>query len=132
MPTGSDIVAIQVKLVGAAILLFLSFILGYWLNNMDKPYQIALLTSHKLISLAAFVLLCIVVYRLGQSNELSSLDFWFAMISGLLFVICIISGGLLSTHLELPALVKISHHISPFLAVIFSGITLYLTVYGKS
>jgi len=39
MPTGSDIATMQVKLVGAALLLFLSFILGYWLNNMGKPYQ---------------------------------------------------------------------------------------------
>ncbi len=126
MPTGSDIATMQVKLVGAALLLILSFILGYWLNNMGKPYQKALLTSHKLISLAAFVLLIIVVYRLGQNNELSTLLFGFAMISGLLFVITIISGGLLSTNLILPALVKSSHHLTPYLAILSSGVTLYL------
>ncbi len=132
MPTGSDIAAMQVKLVGAALLLFLSFILGYWLNNLGKPYQIALLTSHKLISLAAFVLLCIGVYRLGQNNEINTLVYGFAIISGLLFVITIISGGLLSTSLVLLGLVKSSHHISPFLAVLFSGVTLYLMVSGRS
>ncbi|NQV30970.1 MAG: hypothetical protein HQ508_08785 [Candidatus Marinimicrobia bacterium] len=48
------------------------------------------------------------------------------MISGLLFVITRISGGLLSTNLILPALVKSSPHLTPYLAILSSGVTLYL------
>jgi|FLOH01.1.fsa_nt_gi hypothetical protein len=131
MPTGTDLAATQIKLVSAALLLILSFILGYWLNKMGKPYHIALLTSHKLISLALFVLLCIVVYRFSQIHEFNAVVTSLCVITGLLFLGSLVSGGLLSTDLALPSFLKITHHITPYLAVLFSGITLYLIISPK-
>jgi hypothetical protein len=89
-------------------------------------YNVIILTIHKLISLAALVFLAITVYRINQSSTLNPLELTTGMVTGLLFIGTITTGGLLSTDKSMPAAILIIHQILPFLTVIATAATLYL------
>jgi hypothetical protein len=117
---------IQLKLVSTTLFYFFIFIFGFWLSYAGKPYSVIILTVHKLISLAAFVFLIVTVYRFNQASTLNAIELTTAVVTGLLFIGTIITGGLLSTDKPMPAMVSTLHLILPFLTVPSTAATLYL------
>jgi hypothetical protein len=102
------------------------FLFGYWLHRSGKPYNSLLLNAHKLISLGAFVYLARIVYQFNQAIALNALELTVIGITFLLFLVGIISGGLVSIDKPLPAAVQSVHHVTPYLTVISTALTLYL------
>ncbi|NDJ74694.1 MAG: hypothetical protein GYB65_00425 [Chloroflexi bacterium] len=109
-----------------ALLFVVVFASGFWMNRSGKPYSILLLTAHKLVALGALALLVVIVYQQHQDAALSTGELVASVVTVLLFVATIITGGLISSELELPAVVILSHLLLPFLTAIASGGTLVL------
>jgi len=101
------------------------FLSGYFLNRSGKPFNVAVLTIHKLLSLAALIYLSTRVVL----APLNSLKFGLVAAAGIFFVSTIITGGLLSTDKPMPAIVHRLHQIIPYLTVL-STVAVLLVVAG--
>jgi hypothetical protein len=118
----------QLRVVGAGLFFFFIFLTGIWLSRSGKPHSVIILTIHKLIGLAAGVFLVMTVYRIHQVAPLSPVEITAVVVTGLLFLGTVITGGLLSTGKPMPAAILTMHQITPFLTVLSTAVTLYLLV----
>ena len=111
---------------GAFYLLILAS--GYWLARSGKPYGTLVFTLHKLVALAAIVLLGITAYRINRAAGLSALELLTVVVTGLFFVGTMVSGSLLSipTDKAMPAVVHTLHRVIPYLTVFSTAVTLFL------
>jgi hypothetical protein len=110
----------------AAILFLLIFISGFWLSRSGQPYNGLILTAHKLMAVAAVVLLVIRVIRINKVEGQGGQVFIALGITVLLFLAAIITGGLLSADNKIPAVISTVHKIIPYLAVVSTAVTLYI------
>jgi len=114
------------KLIITALLFIIIILSGYWLSRSGKPLNILILTVHKLISLAAFIYLFITVYQKHQITPLNSIEMAVSLVSVLIFVILIATGGMLSTTKTYPLFIHKTHHLAPYLLFLCTSVTLYL------
>jgi hypothetical protein len=114
------------RIIGTGVLFLLVFLSGVWLNNSGKPIGVVILTIHKLIGLAALIFIGATIYQLNQAAQLTALESGAAAITGLLFVVTIITGGLLSTGQPVTAAILTLHRIGPVLTMLSTVTTLYL------
>ena len=117
---------IQLRVVGAGVFYLFIFLSGFWLSHSGKPYSVIILAIHKLISLAAIVLLGTTVYQINRAAKLSAIELLAVVVTGLLFLGTIVSGGLLSTGKTMPAAILRLHQITPYLTALSTAATLYL------
>ena len=116
----------QVRVLGAALFFLFIFLTGFLLTRSGKPYGTMILTLHKLIGLAAGIILGITIYQTDQVAQLSTSDWTAAAVTALLFLVTGISGGLVSTDMLLPAATLTVHRISPVLTLLSTAATLFL------
>jgi hypothetical protein len=115
-----------ISIVGAGLVFVVIFVSGYWLSRSGKPYNVIVLTVHKLISLAAVVFLVIVMIQSNREAALSAIELVASVVTGLFFLALMATGGLLSSDKEMPAVVLRLHQIAPYLTVLSAAVTLYL------
>lgn len=116
------------RIVSIGLLFLFIFTSGLWLNKIGKPVNGILLTIHKFISLGTLVLIAVTIYQIKGDVKISALELSASVVTGLLFLCNIISGGLLSIDKPMPAVISTIHMITPLVAVIFTAVTLYLVV----
>jgi hypothetical protein len=116
----------QFRVAGAGLFFLFVFLSGFWLGNSGTPLNSAILTIHKLIALAAVVFLVMTVYQMNQVAALGATELIAGVVTGLLFLSAIVSGGLLSIDKPMPAAVLMMHQIIPFLTLLSTAVTLYL------
>lgn len=116
----------QSRVVGAGLLFVFIFLSGFWLSSTGKPYNAAASTIHKLLGVGAGVLLVVTMVQVNQSGGLSGIEIVASVVTGLLFLSLVASGGLLMIDRQMPAVVQRVHHIAPYLTVLSSAATLYL------
>ena len=114
------------RIAGTGLFFLVIFLSGFWLSKSGKPFNAVILSVHKLISVAAIVLLAVTIYQVNRVAELSGIEIIVSVVTGLLFLVTIISGGLLSTSKPMPTAILIMHRITPFLTVLSTAVTLYL------
>jgi hypothetical protein len=119
----------HLRVVGAIIFFVLIFVSGFWLRSAGKPYNSALLNVHKLIALAAAVLFVITVFQINKASGLSGIELAATIVTGILLLGAIISGGLSSIS-TMPIVVVKIHQITLSLATVFTAITLYILLHG--
>ena len=117
---------IELKLVAIGLLFVFIFISGFWLYRTGKPINTVILTLHKLISLAAAVLIAISLRQLGKRATMSAPEIILIVVTGLLFLLAILSGGWLSTGKPAPVVIIAVHRVTPFLCVLSTVTTFYL------
>jgi hypothetical protein len=118
---------IIILIIGYALI----FLSGYWLSHAVKPYGSIILTLHKLISLAAAVLLVLIVVKIHGTVPLLWTE-WLAWgITALFFIVTVISGGLISAMKQAPVIVTLAHRIAPFLTVLGTAASIYLVLSRK-
>lgn len=110
----------------AGVLFLIIFFFGFWLSRTGKPYNSLLLNVHKLIGLAAGILLVVTVYRVHQTDPISPVGLSAAVITVVFFLSLIVTGGLVSAGVQLPGLVSYVHKLFPYLTVLSSAVTIYL------
>jgi hypothetical protein len=119
------------RIAGSGFFFLFTFISGFWLSRSGKPFNVIILTIHKLISLAAAVLLGIVIYRINQVAPLRTIELAAGVVTGLFFLDAVVSGGLLSIGKPMPAAILTMHRITPFLTLFSAAATLYLLLGRK-
>lgn len=119
------------KFILAGVVLVLVIVSGLWLSRSGRPLNVLILTIHKLIAVGGVVLLVITLYRLNQTTPLSSLEIAVTGVTILLFILLIVTGGLLSTAKVWPGIVLKIHQVVPTLVIFSTVANLYL-LHGKS
>lgn len=110
----------------ASLLFLVIFVFGFWLHRSGKPYNSFLLNIHKLISLAALILFVREMVLVNRVSMLSAQQLAMGVLTVLLFVVGIITGGLVSIDKPMPAIVLRVHHITPYLMVLSTAGSLYM------
>ncbi len=121
----------QSLVVGAGLLFLIIFLSGIWLTRSGNPYSGAVLTVHKLVSLAAVVLLVGALVQGNRAAALGTMALTAGVVTGLLFLGTIVTGGLLSTDKPMLATVLTLHRVTPLLTVISAAATLYFLLARK-
>lgn len=121
----------QLGVAGAGLFFLFIFLSGIGLSRSGKPFNGIVLTIHKLISLAAAVLLVVTIYQINQVATLSTIELSAGVVTGLLFLGTGILGGILSTEKPVPGAILRLHQTGPFLTVFCTAVTLYLLLGRK-
>ena len=118
--------------IAGAVLFFLFIILsGFWLSWSGRPFNSGILTIHKLISIGAVVFLGITIYQINKSSSLSTIDIIAVVVTGVFFLITIITGGLVSALKTTPTAILRLHQTTPWLTTLSTAVTLILLRAGK-
>jgi len=104
------------------------FLSGFWLSRTGKPYNMLLITFHKLVSLAGGLYLARMVYRFHRQDPLSPVQIATVVIAFLLFIVNVTTGSLLSATKPIPEIVSTLNKYSPYLTVIAAAVMIYLLV----
>jgi hypothetical protein len=118
----------QMKVVSMGAGFLVIILSGYWLSRSGKPYSTIVFTVHKLVALAAIVLLGVTVHRINQAGALSAVEVLAVIVTGLFFLGTMGTGGALSIPSDkaMPAIVHKLHQVTPYLTVLSTAVTLYL------
>ena len=117
---------IELRIVGIGVLFLFVFASGVWLSRSGRPLNSITLTIHKLVSLAAVVLIAATTYQTNKQVGLGASELGASVVTGLLFLFTIATGGLLSTEKPAKGAVLTIHRVTPVLTVLSSVVTLYL------
>jgi hypothetical protein len=131
MTQGVEMGTLQLRVIGEGLFFLIILLSGIWLRNAGKPYNNIILTPHKLLSVATAILLFWTIRQMNQATHLGTTALFASVITGLLFLGCIVSGALVTTDLSLPAIVSKMHKVIPYLTVLSTAATLYFLVYQK-
>lgn len=101
----------------AGLLFILVLVLGFVLQRRGRPHNVLLLTAHKLIALAALIVMALTVVRANRVAPLDTAALIAAIATAVFFVVAIISGGLVSTDKPEPAVARALHWVTPFVSV---------------
>ncbi|MBN1408853.1 MAG: hypothetical protein JW956_13735 [Calditrichaceae bacterium] len=110
------------------LLFIIVFVSGYRLNRTGKPYNTITFNIHKLIGLAVIAVLVVQMYNTNQISKLSLAEWISSLITGSIFLIAILSGGILSIEKSMPDAMNKIHKIVAYLAIFLTAFTLYLSV----
>jgi hypothetical protein len=113
-------------MLGAAALFVVVFVLGFLLRRSGKPFSGVVLTVHKLVSLAVLILFILTVNRINTATPLASAALAAAVLTGVIFVVAIVSGGLASTDKPAPAIALTLHRVTPFVTIAGVSVTFFL------
>ncbi|MCB9421783.1 MAG: hypothetical protein H6667_18425 [Ardenticatenaceae bacterium] len=123
---------ISSKIVYAGIGFLLTLISGVALSKAGRPLNSAIFTVHKLVAVGTIILIGVNIRNLYQSVNIQALYPVLITVTGLLFLVLVVSGALLSfDKLVIPATLRI-HQIGLLLALAFSTLSIYLLVSSKS
>jgi hypothetical protein len=116
----------QWTIAGAGLSFLFIFLTGIQLRRSGRPHSALIFNIHKLIGLAAGVLLIITVYRMHQVAALGPFEIAAVVVTALLLATTAAVGGLLSIDRPMPAAISIMNRLLPYLAVLSTAVTLYL------
>lgn len=125
MNTGSRIVII-------GVLFFLKFLSGVLLTRSGKPFNSIVLAIHKLVSLVTVGFIAITLNQLRREAGVRAPELVASVVTGFLFLLAIVSGGLVSIEKPAPAAILIVHRVTPFLAVLATVATICLMAFSTS
>ena len=113
-------------IVGAVLLILAVFVSGVWLSDAGRPLNVVLMAVHQLVALGTAAYLAIFVYQTGQVAKLNQAKLTSVVITGLLFLVTGVVGGLLSTD-QSPAVTLLRlHQVTPVLTAVSTAVTLIL------
>jgi len=122
--------SITLKISGIAILFILMIFSGIWVAKSGKPYDSTWFNIHKIVSLIAVVLAGIQAYSLYKAGAHPQVVFVLMIITALLFLILLVSGGIMNTDISVHQLLQLVHRISSGAAIILSVLVFYMLLKG--
>jgi hypothetical protein len=119
---------ITARAIVTALLFASIFLSGIWLSRTGRPLNVGISTVHKLVGLAAGILLLVTIHQRNRVVSLNAAQ-WIAIVAtGLCFLGTVASGGFLSSDKPVPVAVLRVHQLVPVLTALSSGVTLYLVL----
>ena len=120
------------KVAYAGIGFLLTLISGVVLSKMGRPLNSAVFGAHKIIAVGTIVLIGLNIRDLAQVVGLQAVHPALIWGTGLLLLVLVVSGSLLSfDKLVLPITLRV-HQIVPLLALAFSALSIYFLANGRS
>ena len=120
------------KFIICALLFLFTLISGVWLTHSGKPYNGVAFNIHKLIALAAVIVIGISINNLYKAMDPKAFGVLFIIaIAGLLFLALFITGALLSIGKPASEAILRAHQVAPLLALGASTASIYLLVTGQ-
>jgi len=116
----------QINILVTMVGFVLIFVSGFWLNNTGQPFSAGVLTLHKLLSLALIVYLVLAVLKIGRIAPLGEAELIACIVTGLLFLGAVATGGVLSAVKTMPAVVQTLHKVLSVLTVLSTFVLLLL------
>ena len=117
---------ITIRLITIAALFTVMLLFGIWLSLAGKPYNAVLMSVHKILALAAAVVIVVSTLDWIKVTEMRA-SFWILIIFyGILYFITFISGVLLSFDKPYNTIIVIVHKISLIAAALSTGLMIYL------
>ena len=124
------------KLGMCGLFVILTVVSGIVLSNSGKPHNSLIFTIHKLVAIGTVIVMGVNIYHLNQAGGVHILHVVSFGATGLFFLALIVSGSVLS--LVTAALLELDdtalravltvHQIVPLLALVASGVSIYLLV----
>jgi hypothetical protein len=121
-----EIETMDTRVIGIVVGFGVVFISGFVLRNLGYPRHTLLLTAHKLIALAALLVIGMIVYQSHQAASLTGLEIAVVAVTAVLFIGTIVIGGFVSLENEVAPIFYTLHLILPFLTVLASAGTLVM------
>lgn len=118
--------ATQVRLLSSGLLVVVIFASGFWVSRAGKPYPALNFNIHKLIALAALILLGVMISRVNKAAPLDSTQWLAVVVAGVCALVTILTGGLASIDRPMPVILSTLHKVFPYLSVLSTGWTMYL------
>lgn len=115
----------QMKILVTVVGFVLIFVTGYLLSKAGQPFNAVVLTLHKLISVAVIAYLILTVMRISKIAPLGKIGLTVCIVTGLLFLGAVITGGVLSAVKTMPAVVQTLHKVFSVLTVL-STVVMFL------
>jgi hypothetical protein len=112
-----------IGLVVAAVIVIGS---GVWLTRSGRPYGSLLLNAHKLVDLAAVIVIGIAVYPANRAAPLSAMEWIVIGAAALLVVVAFASGGVISGMQSPPTAVLWLHRVGSWVAAALAAASAYL------
>ena len=119
----------NLKLIISGLSFLVIFGAGFWLHNTGKPYNMALFTLHKLVTIGLIIFLAITVSKMHQVTPLNSVQIVALAITALFFLATIATGGMLSVDKVFPPIVSILHKVLPFVTLVSTSVSFYLLLF---
>jgi hypothetical protein len=112
--------------------LFSLFIIlsGVWLSRAGRPLNVGISTLHKLLGLGMGIYLLVTVVQRAQLVPLTSVEWIAVVVTGLLFLALVATGGFLASDKPMPVAVLRVHQVFPALAVVSAGGALFPLLAG--
>jgi hypothetical protein len=119
--TGSAVRTIGLALAAAIVLAS-----GVRLTRSGRPYGSALLNVHKLVDLAAVVVIGLAAYQANRSAPFSGVE-WLVLATGAVLVVATFaSGGAITGMSQAPAAALRVHRIGSWIAAALAAASVYL------
>lgn len=106
------------RLIGTGLAFLAVFVAGFGLLNAEKPYNFFVFNLHKLIAVGVLILFAVTAYQMNQITPLTSIELIACIVTGLVFIATIITGGLVSLETQMPPVVLLLHRIMPFVTLV--------------
>ncbi len=120
------------KIMYCGLGLVLTLVSGFVLSQLGRPLNSAIFTIHKLIAVGTVILIALSIRNFYTAGNVQPLHFVFIGGTGLLLLMLIVSGALLSFDKLATQPIIMIHQIVPLLVLTFSAITAYLLMGSKS
>jgi hypothetical protein len=125
-------VHIDKRILIIGFLYIAKFIFGFWLFRTGKPYNSFILTIHKLVSLATLGYIIVIANGVHLDAGLTTVEIITVVLTIVLFLIAISTGGVLSMDKPASTLISAIHKVVPFLSIVSTISSLYLLVWSRS
>ena len=117
---------IDVRIMSAVIFYILAIASGVWVTKLGRPLNTGVFTLHKLIALAALILIIVIVRTLANGIALSPAAVVCIVLTFIFFIAMFATGAVLSFEKPAPGFVLLMHKIGPALTLAASVITVFL------
>jgi len=122
--------ALQARVVGIILSFLIIFLSGFWLSHAGKPYGGVAGFIHKIISLAAVILLISLAVHAHHAARLSGVEWAVCVLALLLFIAAIASGSMVMADVSVqPA--RVAHRVAPYLVFLASVAVIWLLRRGR-
>lgn len=121
-----EINPIKNGIIITGVLYLVIFAFGFLLSRSGRPYNTVLLTVHKLASVAAIIYLYRSFSSVNKACGLNTITLAFGVLTGVIFIATIATGGLISIGGQIPEVVYMMHRVLPVLTVVSTAASLYL------
>jgi hypothetical protein len=117
----------QSRILILGILFFVTFLSGLGLTHFARPYNGFLSTIHKLVAMGAVIYLSVLVIKAHRVASFSGLEWAGLLTAELLFVLAIVTGAIAISVKVAPVALLAAHRIAPYVAVILTAATLWVS-----